>query len=57
MTELREPEGLDEAALDAAERAYWRDNGVSRHNLAAAIQAYLAARPPEEPPTGDVPSR
>lgn len=34
---------VDEAALDAAERAYWRDYGVSRHNLRAAIQVYLAA--------------
>lgn len=32
---------MDEAALDAAERAYWGDAGVSRHNLAAAIRAYL----------------
>lgn len=44
---------LDAAALDAAERAYWQDDGVSRHNLAAAIQAYLGARPPEEPPRPD----
>lgn len=45
VTELREPESLDEAALAAAERAYWTDDGVSRHNLAAAIQAYLGAAP------------
>lgn len=54
VTELREPESplvLDDFALDAAERAYWKDDGVSRHNLAAAIRVYLArSRPPEEPP-------
>lgn len=32
---------LDERALAAAERVYWTDNGVSRHNLAAAILVYL----------------
>lgn len=36
------PPEIDEAALDAAERAYWGDDGVSRSNLAAAIRAYQA---------------
>lgn len=39
----------DAAALDAAERAYWQDDGVSRHNLAAAIRAYLSVSCPPAP--------
>lgn len=35
--------GLDETALAAAEHAYWHDDGVSRHNLGAAILVYLSA--------------
>lgn len=34
---------LNDAALEVAEKAYWTDYGDARHNLRAAIAAYLAA--------------
>lgn len=33
-----------DAALKAAERAYWADKGVSRHNLEVAIAEYQRVR-------------
>lgn len=41
--ELKDIKELDQAALDLAEKEYWRDNGDARHNLATAILTYLNA--------------
>lgn len=42
-SELKDIKELDQAALDLAEKEYWRDNGDARHNLATAILTYLNA--------------
>lgn len=48
-----QPIVLDEAALSDAEKAYWTDDGVARHNLAVAIRTYLRAVEAGSPPSDE----